>query len=113
MYESMINQVPILFSEMGGVISRDYRPQSGEDIARIRSILFDTVNAPEYSGAMHYCMWKGDDSPDGVRNAQGGLSARGSLVLEEKQRFPTQYDFLAGESSANRGSSAHQGHPAP
>ena len=96
MYAPMILRVPMLFSEMGGAVSRDYHPQTQEDIARIRDILFEMVDAPEFRGAMHYCIWKGDDSPDGVRGADGELSARGRLVLEEKRRFPTHYDFLNG-----------------
>ena len=93
MYAPMILRVPILFSEMGGAVSRNYHAQTEGDIARIRSVLFETVDAPEYRGAMHDCIWKGD----GIRMPQGGLSPRGRLVLEERRRFPTQYDFLKGE----------------
>jgi len=96
LYASMIHKVPILFSEMGGVLAYSYHPQSPEDLERIRRILSGRVDAPENLGAMHYCIWKGDDAPDGVRDPRGGLSLRGRLILEEKRQFPTQYDFIKG-----------------
>jgi hypothetical protein len=92
-YQSMIGRVPVLISEMGGVLSRNYQPQSETDLARIRSILFGLVNAPERSGSLHYCIWKGDDSPDGVRTPEGALTPRGLLAQEERRTFPTQTRF--------------------
>ena len=97
-YRGMIGQAPVLISEMGGSVSADYRPQSLEDIGRMRRILFDVVNGPALLGSIHYCIWKGDDSPDGIREPGGGLSPRGRMVLAERAAFPTQYDFRLGRS---------------
>lgn len=95
-YERMIGKVPLIFTEFAGFVPGrpdQVKIQSDDDIKRMRRIL-DIVDDPDNQYKVHYAVWRGDASLEGLRTlGDAGLSARGRLIKKERDQFP-QTDFL-------------------
>lgn len=91
----MIGQVPILITELSGIVPGDLSLvtlQSPEDISNMQRIL-DIVNAPENIGKIGYAPWRGDHYDEGVRELDDTrLRKRGELLKKDRTVYP-QTDF--------------------
>jgi hypothetical protein len=92
-WTSMLGRVPVLISELAGYIPAqpDRVPyQSAEDIRYMRETLDTIVNNPLYRGMVHYTTWRGEDTGDGLRTADGRLTPRGALIREDLEKYPAR-----------------------
>jgi len=93
---SNIGKIPIIIGEIGGF--NPTRPnqtpyQSEGDIEYIQETLSKIVNDPNNKDIIHYTIWRGENSGDGIRTNFNTLTKRGEIYKNEMTNNPTQTDL--------------------
>lgn len=90
-WTQVLGRVPVLISELAGYIPAQPERvpyQSAEDVRYMQETLDTFVNDPRYAGMVHYTVWRGEDSGDGLRTLDGRLTPRGELIRQDLEAHP-------------------------